>query len=73
MITNDDFITISKAINDKRIPYSVFWVRILCQKGRLKSKKIGEGKGSVWLVSFVSLLDYVSEMEKLGKLKHSPK
>lgn len=70
MITND-MITLSKAVKDDRVHYSMIWVRNLCKEGKIDAQKFGEGKGAIWMVSLSSLLQYIEKMERLGTSKHA--
>ncbi len=67
----DQFATLEEAENDSRVPYTRYWLRKLCQDGKLDARKFGTGRRAVWLVHMPSLLEYVREMESLGTQKHS--
>lgn len=69
----EEFVTIEDAVNDDRIPYTAHWLRILCQKDKIRAKKFGSRLQGQWLIHMPSLLEYIEEQERLGTKKHSPK
>jgi len=68
----EDFVTLEKAAADSRVNYTVYWIRRLCQEGKIEAKKIGEGTRGQWLVYLPSLIEYVTKMDDLGTKKHRP-
>jgi hypothetical protein len=66
-----EYKTIEEAAGDARVPYTAYWIRRLCQQGKIDAEKFGAGRKSVWLVHIPSLLAYVAEMERLGTQKHA--
>jgi hypothetical protein len=64
-----EYATLEEASSDNRIPYTVQWLRKLCQDGKIEAEKFGTGRRAVWLVHIPSLLAYVDEMDTLGNQK----
>jgi hypothetical protein len=64
-----EYATLEEASSDSHVPYTVQWLRKLCQDGKIEAQKFGTGRRAVWLVHMPSLLSYVAEMEALGSQK----
>lgn len=65
-----EYKTLAEASEDKRIPYTVHWLRKLCQDNTVECIKLGSGHRAMWLIHMPSLLTYVQEMDDLGTKKH---
>jgi hypothetical protein len=68
----EEYTTIQAAANDRRVPYTAYWLRRLAQQGKIEAVKVGEGARGQWLVHLPSLLEYIKEMSDLGTQKHNP-
>lgn len=68
----EGYVTILEASKDERVPFTVQWLGRLAKNGKIKAVKLGEGRRGVWLIHLESLLEYISEMEKLGANKYNP-
>lgn len=66
-----EYVTILEAAADERVPYSAYWLRRLCQDGKIKASKIGSAAKGQWLIHLPSLLDYIDKMDELGTQKHA--
>lgn len=66
-----EYKTIGEASRDARIPYTAYWIRRLCQEGKIRAEKFGVGRRTTWLVHMPSLLEYVQSMNDLGTQKHT--
>ena len=67
-----EYCSLEDAADDPRVPYTVYWLRKLCQDGeKVTAQKFGTGRRAVWLIHLPSLLDYIAEMERLGTQKHA--
>jgi hypothetical protein len=67
-----EYKTIEEASRDARIPYTAYWIRRLCQTGRIAAIKVEGAARGTWLVHIPSLLEYVQKMDDLGTQKHTP-
>lgn len=67
-----EYATLDDAAADPRVPYKVYWIRRLCQEGKVTAVKVGTSTRGQWLVHMPSLLAYVKEMDDLGDKKHNP-
>ena len=66
-----EYVTILEAAADERVPYTGYWLRRLCQDGKIKALKIGSAAKGQWLIHLPSLLEYIDKMEELGTQKHA--
>lgn len=66
-----EYKTIEDAAKDARVPFTAYWIRILCQREKIEARKFGSGARATWLVHMPSLLAYIEEMQKLGTQKHA--
>jgi hypothetical protein len=66
-----EYVTTLEAAEDERVPHTAYWLRRLCQNGKIKAKKIGSATKGQWLIHRPSLLDYIKRMEDLGTQKHT--
>jgi hypothetical protein len=66
-----EYVTILKAAEDERVPYTAYWLRRLCQDGKIKALKIGSAEKGQWLIHLPTLLEYVKQMNELGTQKHT--
>lgn len=67
-----EYKMLQDAVADPRVPYTLHWLRTLCQKGKINAIKLGESTRGTWLVHMPSLLKYIEDMEELGEQKHNP-
>lgn len=67
-----EYVTIEDAANDEQVPYTAYWIRRLAQEGKIEALKVGSGARGQWLIHLPSLLEYIKQMNELGKKKHSP-
>ena len=68
----EEYRTLEEAAADKRVPYTLYWIRRLCQEGKVQAIKLGKSTRGTWLVHMPSLLAYIERMDDLGDKKHSP-
>ena len=66
-----EYVTILEAAEDERVPYTAYWLRRLCQEGKIKAKKVGSAAKGQWLIHLPTLLEYIKKMEELGTQKHT--
>ncbi len=66
-----EYVTILEAAADERVPYTAYWLRRLCQEGKIKATKIGSAAKGQWLIHLPTLLEYIKKMEELGTQKHT--
>ena len=66
-----EYQTLEEASSDNRVPYTVQWLRKLCQDGKITAQKFGTGRRAVWLIHKPTLLEYIAEMQALGSQKFS--
>lgn len=66
-----EYVTILDAAADERVPYTDYWLRRLCQDGKIKAIKVGSASKGQWLIHMPSLLEYIRRMDELGTQKHS--
>lgn len=66
-----EYVSILDAAEDERVPYSAYWLRRLCQEGKVKAIKFGSRAKGQWLIHLPSLLEYIKRMEDLGTQKHA--
>jgi len=58
----EDYKTIKEAADDRRVPYTTYWIRRLIVEKRVQAIRIGpEGKRGQWLVNMPDLLRYIKE------------
>ena len=67
-----EYKTLQDAVADSRVPYTLYWVRRLCQEGKITAIKLGTSTRGTWLVHMPSLLNYIKNMDELGEQKHNP-
>ena len=65
----DEFSTLHEAADDPRVPYSVNWLRKLCDDGKVDHRKFGSGRRSVYVIHLPGLLAYVAHMKELDTKK----
>jgi ribosomal silencing factor RsfS len=68
-----EYVTIAKAADHPKVDYTIYWIRRLCQEGKIEAIKIEGAAQGTWLVRLPSLLAYIEEMDTLGTQKFSPK
>lgn len=66
-----EYVTIPEAAADERVPYTAYWLRRLCQEGKIKAIKVGTASKGQWLIHLPALLEYIKRMEELGTQKHT--
>lgn len=66
-----EYVTILEAAEDRRVPYTAYWLRRLCQDGKIKAIKIGSAAKGQWLIHLPTLLEYIQKMDELGTQKHT--
>jgi len=68
-----EYKTVAEAARDERVEYTAYWVRRLCQEGKVTALKVGDPERGTWLVHMPSLFAYIEEMNELGTQKHAAK
>ena len=68
-----EYITITKAANHPEVDYTAYWIRRLCQEGKVDAIKVEGAARGTWLVHLPSLLAYIREMDELGPRKFVPR
>lgn len=68
-----EYVTIAKAANSPGVDYTAYWIRRLCQEGKVSAIKVEGPARGTWLVHFPSLLAYIREMDALGTQKFVPR
>ena len=67
-----EYVTLQEAADDPRVPYSVNWLRRLCESGKVEGKQFGTDRRSVYVIHLPDLLAYVERMRQLDTKKHRP-
>lgn len=67
----EEYVTILEAAEDERVPYTAYWLRRLCQDGKIEAIKIGSVAKGQWLIHLPTLLEYIKQMNELGTQKHT--
>jgi hypothetical protein len=68
----EEYVTIAQAAERPEVTYTTYWLRRLCQDGRIDAIKIEGAARGTWLIHLPSLLEYVRQMDELGTEKHKP-
>jgi len=66
-----EYVTIQEAAKDERVSYTTYWLRRLCQEGKIRAIKVGSASKGQWLIHMPALLEYIKKMEELGTQKHA--
>ncbi|HET91150.1 MAG TPA: hypothetical protein ENN99_10495 [Chloroflexi bacterium] len=67
-----EYVTTAKAASHPDVDYTAYWIRRLCQDGKIDAIKVEGAARGTWLVHLPSLLEYVREMDTLGTQKFAP-
>jgi hypothetical protein len=68
----DEFTTLQEAASHPDVPYSVNWLRTLCETGKVDCRQFGSGRRSVYVIHLPGLLSYIAHMRDLDTKKHRP-
>jgi hypothetical protein len=68
----EEYVTTAEAADHPRVDYTAYWIRHLCQEGKIEAIKVEGAARGTWLVRLPSLLAYIDEMNALGTQKFSP-